>query len=159
MVVVYLSSFLFAAYITLVISLFGVPASISDSYYLLSGRWKNAGILFTVWCFILGVLVASRVFDLSEGLDYQFLGLFTGGGLGFVGAAPLFKTYEKRVHFVSAAVCALSALTWMCLAGWWFVPVSLLVVCGVIAARDNKWTFWMEIGLFTSMLTVLWCLS
>jgi hypothetical protein len=117
---------LFVAYLTVIICLFGVPASISESFYLLESRRKGLGYLFTGWCWALAILVMSMMVTLSESRWWQFLSLFAGGGLGFVGTAPLFKSHEKTVHYVSTGVCALSALAWMTLAGYVFVPLTVL---------------------------------
>ncbi|MDR2130563.1 MAG: hypothetical protein LBP56_05270 [Odoribacteraceae bacterium] len=151
------STILFAAYIAAIACKFGVPASISDSYYLLEEKWKHAGLAFTLWCFLVGVTVMACMFDASAGKTYQFLGLFAGGGLGFVGAAPLFKSRERTVHVISAAACALAAILWMGLSGYWIIAFSSLGA-GIIAASFSrgKQVFWIESGIFLGVYLTLW---
>ena len=145
---IFVSFGLFAVYLAAVIRLSGVPASISDSYYLLESRKKGLGYVFTLWCWAIAFAVAAMMFELSAGQWYQFLGLFAGGGLAFTGAAPLFKSHERTVHYCAAGVCAASALTWMCAAGLWYVPATVLTACAGVNLRQGKPVFWIETGLF-----------
>lgn len=153
-----ISAFIFAAYIAAIIALFGVPASISDSFYLLERKKEGVGSLFTVWCFITGVSVMAMMFQLSAGSWYQFLGLFAGGGLGFVGSAPHFKLhFERPVHFVAAGTCAVASMIWVILSGYWTVPlvfilsaIAVIKLCKGMAAM-----FWLEIACFASMYLTL----
>jgi hypothetical protein len=138
--------------------LFGlIPDSISDSFYLFNIEKRGLGYLFTAWCYIIGISVMALMIDASDGQWFQFLSLFAGGGLCFVGTAPLFKGRERTVHFTGAAVCAASSLVWIVLMGYWFIPVafSLLLLFAII--RDGKYTFWAEAALFLSMYTTLFC--
>jgi hypothetical protein len=147
---------LFAVYVAAIVWQFGVPDSISESFYRLEGRKRNLGCLFTLWCWAVAFTVAAMMFPLSEGQWWQFLGLFAGGGLGFTGTAPLFKSHEKAIHYVSAGVCAVSALAWMILAGYAFVPVIVLSGMFILGFQHaRQWLFGMETGLFISMYIVL----
>jgi hypothetical protein len=154
--VVIISVGLFVAYVAAVICLFGIPASISESFYLLEKKRKGLGYLFSGWCWAMAVPVTAMTMQQSGGQWWQFVSLFAGGGLGFVGTAPLFKGHERTVHYVSAGVCALSALAWMTLAGYVFVPVIILsglLLLGLL--HGEKWLFWVETALFVSMYIVL----
>jgi hypothetical protein len=150
-----LSFALFVAYMATLAIWFGIPASISDSFYLLNGRRRGLGYVFTLWCWITAIAVMAMVFDVSDGSWYAFLGLFAGGGLGFVGAAPLFKTYDRVVHYVSAATCALAAVSWMCASGFWYVPAVSLALCIAVGWLSGKRVFWIETACFASMYIVL----
>lgn len=147
---------LFALYINgLIIVEKTIPCSFSDGFYILNEKKQGLGYLFTPWCFFVALSVMPIMFQLSDGKWFQFLGLFTGGGLGFVGAAPLFKSHEKTIHYTSAIVCAVSGFAWMALSGFWFVPAIALIAFIYPACKDKKWTFWGELALFTSMYAVL----
>ncbi|MDR0864949.1 MAG: hypothetical protein LBO74_08460 [Candidatus Symbiothrix sp.] len=154
-----ISASLFVAYLVVLIALFGVPASISDSFYLLGGKKKGAGYVFTIWCYIVGISVMAMMFELSAGFWYQFLGLFAGGGLCFVGTAPLFKSHEKTIHFASAAVCAITSLLWIIFAGYWLILLLITSLSvGILSIKGNP-TFWIEASLFASMyFTLFWML-
>jgi hypothetical protein len=146
---------IFAAYITVIIKFFGVPHSISDSFYLLEGRRKGLGYVFTLWCWAVAFTVMAAMLQLSQGQWWQFLSLFAGGGLVLVGTAPMFKGHERTVHYASAGTCAVATLLWMCLEGYCYAPAVWMTVCGMIAARLGKPVFWIEAGMFLSVFTVL----
>jgi hypothetical protein len=145
-----LSSFLlFTGYILTVTAVNrGIPASISDSFYVLNGKKKDAGYIFTAWCYAIGISVMGIVFCLSQGEWYQFLGMFAGGGLCFTGTAPLFKSHERLIHYVSATTCALSAALWLLFSGYgiFLTPLPFVFFMG----REKR-MFRLELALFIIM--------
>jgi hypothetical protein len=153
-VLLFLSLAIWVGYIALTIIYFGVPTSISESYYKLEKRWK-CGYAFTIWCMLIAFSVAAMMFECSEGKWFQFLGLFAGGGLGFVGAAPLFKSHERTIHYVSAGTCAAASVAWMALMGYWYVPISYLSLGYGVSLMNGNRVFWMETALFASMYLTL----
>jgi hypothetical protein len=132
--------------------MFRVPKSISESFY-----HPEIGYAFTLWCTMIGLGVCGLMAELSAGQCYQFLSLFAGGGLLLVGAAPRFKTHERTVHYAGAGTCALAALAWMCLAGYWYIPVPSVLLAGGLAWTfgRGKIVFWVELALFASMYAIL----
>ncbi|MDR3140544.1 MAG: hypothetical protein LBU37_02265 [Tannerellaceae bacterium] len=156
MIPLFIVSFIvFALYIIGILATFGIPHSISDSFYLMEEKRNNLGYLFTLWCFFIAFSLIPVIFHLTEGEWFQFLGLFTCGGLGFVGAAPFFRGYEKTIHFTGAIVCAVTGFSWMVLSGYWRFPVVALLAALYPAYKDKKWTFWGESALFLSMYATL----
>jgi hypothetical protein len=156
MIPLFIVSFIvFALYITGILAAFGIPHSISDSFYLMNEKRNNLGYVFTLWCFVVAFSLIPVIFHLAEGEWFQFLGLFACGGLGFVGAAPLFRSHEKTIHYTGAIVCAVTGFSWMALSGYWYSPVIALIAVLYPAYRDKKWTFWVELALFVSMYTTL----
>jgi hypothetical protein len=153
MILYFISLTVFAVYIIYIMAKFGIPASISDSFYLLKGK----GWMFTIWCYAVAFTVAAMMFTQSKDCWYQFLGLFAGGGLAFVGTAPLFKGHERTVHYVSAGMCAVAALGWMVAAGYRYIPMSFLLASGAATLRFGRPVFWVEIACFASMYVVLCC--
>jgi hypothetical protein len=131
-----------------------IPASVSDSFYLLNSKKKGAGYLFTIWCYIIGISVMAVMFDASDGRWFQFLSLFAGGGLCFVGTAPLFKAHERTIHFASAGTCAIASLLWIVLMGYWFVPAGFLL-SSLFTVKSGEYMFWAESALFDSMYVTL----
>jgi hypothetical protein len=146
---------LFIAYIATVIRLFGVPDSISESFYLLESKRRGLGYIFTGWCFVTGIGVAALMFEIAAGQWWQFLGLFAGGGLCFAGAAPLFRSSERVIHICGAGVCALASIIWMCLAGFGYIPLFSLLLFVLPCLKSGKIAFAVEAALFASMFTVL----
>jgi hypothetical protein len=141
-----LSFALFAAYVlAVIVTNRGVPESISDSFYIFNGKVEGLGYIFTIWCFVTGISVAAVMFELSIGAWYQFLGLFAGGGLCFAGAAPLFKSGTERIHYASAATCALAAALYISLSGYYIFLLPVAVTAFV--ARKNR-IFYSELAIF-----------
>jgi hypothetical protein len=142
----FLSFALFAAYVAVIIAVNGgVPASISDSFYILNAKANGLGYVFTLWCCAIGISVMAVMFDLAEGEWYQFLGLFAGGALGFVGTAPLFKSHQETIHFTSAAVCAAASAVYVSLLGYYILLIPVAVT--VLLARKNR-MFYSELAIF-----------
>lgn len=150
-----ISAFVFAAYIASIIAFQGVPASISDSFYILDRKKKGAGYIFTLWCYAVGFTVMGIMFVFSDGKWYQFLGLFAGGGLCFVGTAPLFKSHERLIHHVSAATCAVSASLWMVFSGYGWLLAAASVIASAVMRKYKNHMFWAEAALFVSMYVAL----
>ena len=156
MITVLIISFvIFALYIIELIIVYGVPYSFSDGFYILNEKKFGLGYLFTIWCFIIAFSVMPIMFHLSEDKWFQFLGLFAGGGLCFVGAAPLFKSHEKTIHETSAIITAIAGIIWIVLSGYWYVPVIAFITVLYLAYIDKKWMFWGELALFISMYAAL----
>lgn len=141
-------------YLTYTIKLFGVPWSISDTCYKLERRKKGSGILFTAWTWI-------GAFPLMIGwLDYnlyQPLVFLACMALMFVGTAAQFKQkLTEMVHYVSAGVCVASALIWIILVGYWYIPVIFLSISFLLGLKYQKWITWIEIAaLLSTYLTLL----
>ncbi|MDR3140623.1 MAG: hypothetical protein LBU37_02680 [Tannerellaceae bacterium] len=108
--VFFVSLFGFLAYILSVVAMFGIPPSVSESFYLLDARKKDRGFLFTLWCYLIGITSIILMLSLSGERWFQAVGFFAGAALCFVGTAPLFKDREHKIHAGSAFVCALAAL-------------------------------------------------
>jgi len=158
LIVLSISIFLFITYIATLIILFGIPASVSDSFYLFTAKKQGEGYFFTIWCYAVAITVMILMLEKSDGAWYQFLGLFAGSGLGFVGTAPMFKSHEKVIHYISASVCAVSSLLWIVFSGYWLIPSVMFCFAAVIIKRQyKKLMFWLEIACFLSLyLTLYW---
>jgi hypothetical protein len=141
-----LSFALFVAYVAVIIACNGgMPASISDSFYILNAKTSGLGYVFTLWCFAIGISVMAVIFGLSDGEWYQFIGLFAGGALGFVGTAPLFKSHQETIHFTAAAVCATASAVYVSLLGYYILLIPVAVT--VLVARKNR-MFYSELAIF-----------
>lgn len=142
------------AYLGYVIKLFGVPWSISDTYYKLENKRKGLGMLFTLWAWIgaFPLMIAWLDYNLHQPL--VFLACMA---LMFVGTAAQFKQkLTETVHYVSAGVCVASALTWIVLAGYWYIPALFLGVSIILGLKYKKWITWIEIAaLSATYLTLL----
>lgn len=157
-----ISIILFVVYLVALFKEDRAPESISDSFYIFNKHKKGLGHLFTLWCFTIMLLIAPQMFEASEGRWFQFLGLFTTAGLGFVGAAPYFKDHEKTLHTVAAVLCASGCFLWIFFMGYILIPIIYVSIAifwinfkifkGNI---PNDTILWLEIAMFFSMFTTL----
>lgn len=147
---IHISFVIFAAYVITMIVLFGVPASISETYYLLEREGRGLGWLFTAFCWGVSFTLLPAWLDMTPEA-YRFVPFLAAAGLLFVGAAPQFKvSLSGPVHFVGAGVCCVFAGLWVALSGaWWMLPATY-GVCLAQASVWHKWMFWIEIAAFAS---------
>ena len=147
----YISFATFIAYILWICVAFGVPESISETYYILERRRKGRGLIFTIWCWIVALLLLPYWLEISSE-NTQFLAFFAALGLCFVGAAPRFRSYgmERTTHFIGAVMsgaCSLMLLLW---AGAGIYPLATLSAFAIpIFINRENWLFWLEMGAFT----------
>lgn len=134
------------AYISVMIAKIGrVPESVSETYYLGGGVW------FIFVMMVSGILVSAGLLDMSEGSDWQFVSFFSGAGMCFVGASPLFKNegMERIVHFTGAWTLVVCSQLWIIL---FSNPIVLLFwLNAIISLRSTKYMFWLEM---TAMATL-----
>lgn len=155
-ILIILSILITVIYLAVIISRYGVPWSISESYYLLQ---KNGiGLLFTIWTILAGFPLMIAWLSVSEGLPYQFLSFFAPAALMFLGVACEFKEdLTDMVHYVSAGICAVSANLWCIFAGYWWAVAICYALAVLVSIRFGKWVFWIEIGaLLSTFLVLLW---
>lgn len=133
-------------YLSVMIAVDGrIPESISETYY------RGGGVWFTLVMMVSGILTAAGLLSLSEGSDWQFLSFFTGAGMCFVGASPLFKDkcLEQLVHYISAIVLIFCSQVWiMAHATPW------LMLCWLSAhlwGKTKQYMFWLEITAITTI--------
>lgn len=169
MCLVIIALVVFLAYLVGVVCLFGIPASISDTYYLLEKKRKGLGWLFTVMCWIVGGLLLPALLNITSE-SFQFTAFLSCAGLIFVGAAPQFKLQLTGiVHYSSAGVCVMFSQLWTALSRWWVLLLVWLsyIACTAIAVKRQKegvfWykfrktkpMFWIEIASFAATFLVI----
>jgi len=143
---------IFTAYVSFIISKFGVLPSISESFYRLNEN--RLGLLFTLFCWTLAV---PMMFQSNETTLFFF---FSAVGLGFVGATPMFKwsgAMTDKIHGAGAGIgiaCGLAGLYFEY--HMWEPFVGFLLVTGAILGfklKDHIW--WIEIMAFLAIITGL----
>lgn len=125
-------------YMWLAIAIQGkVPVSISDTFYY-------TGHIFTLVMFLVSLFVCLCLLSLEDSI----LSFSVGASLAFVGASPLFKTTDRKVHYISALICAITSQLWVIV---YSQPLLMLVwSTAIIWYRFNSWCFWAEVVmLFT----------
>ena len=149
--------FMFAIYNAIVLLLFGVPKSLSMTYYLFKDRENVLKFLFPSMMTLLGIFLMPCWIQMSEGSPFQFTAFLSAAALIFVAFAPAFKEsdLENTVHQVSAYCCAAFAMLWIILVTpYWYV---ILIVLGIVAALaivtktvKSSYIYWLEMVAFIS---------
>ena len=143
------------SYLIFVVAKFGIPKSISDTYYLL-GR---CGWLFQLALGLTAFTAVPVIIDASSE-STQFLAFLGCAGLAFVAAAPLFKMdLEGKVHFTSAYICCGSLALWQVFNTSWIVPMACLALVGIPMIKDKKYMWWLEIATIVSTYASLFFLK
>lgn len=163
-----LSAFiLFVAYNSVVLGLFGVPESLSETYYLFENRKKNLGWIFTGFMFLMAFSLIPGFLNVSDAVGpwmnyFTFLAFFTVAAIAFVGASPHFhEGSERTVHQVSATVCAVSALLWDFIVCWniWWLPLCVILIpiaLGFITKTwKNSFEYWLEMMAFDATFATI----
>ena len=150
---------IYIAYNAICLALFGIPESLSNTYYL----WKQKngkGWLFCLMMYAVVALMMPAWISLSEGSNFQFLAFLAPASIAFVGTAPRFKDgdLENKVHTVSAIIAAACSILWVALVTpyWyviliWFGYISLALI--FTSSYKTAYTFWLEQVAFGSTFT------
>ena len=149
--------FMFLIYNIVALVLFGVPKSLSMTYYLFKDKVDTLKFLFPAMMTMLATVLMPCWLQMSEGSDFQFTAFLSAAAVLFVGAAPAFKSssLENSVHQVSAYICAAAAIACICLVTpYWYVILIVLAVIALIAWLTKTWKtsyiYWLEMVAFVS---------
>lgn len=150
---------IYVAYNAICLALFGIPESLSNTYYL----WKDKngkGYLFCLMMYAVVAFMMPAWLTLSEGSDFQFLAFLAPMAIAFVGTAPRFKDdkQEGNVHSISAVIAAACSLAWVALVTpfWWMILICLgLFAMASIHTSSYKTclVFWLEQVAFGATFT------
>ena len=104
---------IFIVYNSVAIAKFGIPKSLSDTFYYYQGIKKGLGYIFTAMMFSMAGLLMPGWLTISDSMpgwehNFTFLAFFAAGAIAFVGAAPAFKNIgiERKVHMIAAKSAA-----------------------------------------------------
>jgi hypothetical protein len=149
---------IYIAYNAVSLAIFGVPESLSNTYYL----WKEKngkGWLFCLMMYLVVALMMPAWITISEGSNFQFLAFLAPASLMFVGTAPRFKDFslENKVHTYSAYLAAACSLLWVGLVTpyWWVILIWLGLISGVLAITKTYscLIYWLETIAFGATFT------
>lgn len=139
-------------YLAITVFTFGVPKSISETYYL----WKEKGLrfLFTFVMWIVGLQILIYWISVSKP-SLQFIPFLSISGMLFVGAACAFKeTLTSTVHYTSAGIWAFFATLYFVLVHDWIAitaGVATFVLMALFIGRKH-FTFWAECACIITMI-------
>ena len=150
---------IYVAYNAVSLTYFGVPHSLSMTYYL----WKekaNIGYLFPCMMYMVVAFMMPAWITLSEGSNFQFLAFLAPASIAFVATAPRFKDsqLESRVHTVSAIIAAACSLAWVALVTpyWWVILIWLgfIALASILTSSyKTAYVYWLEQVAFLSTFT------
>lgn len=150
---------IYLAYNTICLALFGIPKSLSDTYYLWKAR-NGKGWYFSLMMYAVVALMMPAWITMSEGSDFQFLAFLAPAVIAFVGTAPRFKDteLENHVHMTSAYLAAAFALAWVALVTpyWWVILIWLCsITCLAVLTSSYKahLVYWLETIAFGATFT------
>ena len=146
-------------YLSATIGYFGIPKSISDTYYLWKDK-KYCRFLFTFVMWAVGVSVLIYWVSMSKE-SLQCLPFLSISGMLFVGGACAFKeTLTKEVHYASAGVWASFAVLYFALMHSWTPMVlgAIIGLSGYVLNDTKNLTFWAEIACVIMMIIGIWML-
>lgn len=154
-----IATVIFVAYDAVAIVLFGIPESLSNTYYLWKER-NEKGWLFCLMMYAVVALMMPAWISLSEGSNFQFLAFLAPASIAFVGTAPRFKDsqLESRVHTVSAIIAAVCSLLWVALVTpYWWVMLMWLGFIALFSILTSSYktclVYWLEMVAFGSTFT------
>lgn len=149
--------FIYWAYNMAALSVFGVPKSLSMTYYLFKERKEWQRLLFPIMMLSMAGLLIPVWLEMSEGSNLQFMSFLAGAGIMFTGTVPTFKSskLEDRIHTISAIVAAVFALLWVFfVAHLWYIILIWLVIVTLIALLSSSvktsLVYWLETVAFMS---------
>ena len=139
---------------------YGIPESISDSYYYLYYK-----VVFTIIMWIVGGFLLPPIMEytstISETQIIPFIGIF---GILLVGAAPRFKDTERTIHIVGAILAIVFSQLWVIFYGLkeillvWIIPLIVLIINGKKVGISwqqlfdkMKLLFWIEMICFLTI--------
>lgn len=150
---------IYVAYNAVSLAIFGVPESLSNTYYLYKEK-NGKGWYFSLMMYLVVALMMPAWISLSEGSNFQFLAFLAPASIMFVGTAPRFKDsdLENKVHTYSAYIAAACSLLWVGLVTPYWVAIPIYAVFEGAKAFFSKTyktclVYWLEQVAFLSTFT------
>ena len=151
----------FLAYNITSISIFSVPSSLSNTYYLYEQKKKHLGMVFPAMMGTMGFTLLPAWLELGEVIspwstNLNVLAFFACAAICFVGAAPAFRSnkLEGTVHTAAAITAAAASLAW-CLIVCWQIMYVPIIATGLVALAawlsktfKSGLTYWLEMMAF-----------
>lgn len=151
---------IYLIYNGIALKLFGVPKSLSMTFYLLQEKKKWTRIFFPIMMVGMAFLLLPAWLEISVGSPFQFLAFLAAAGIMFVGAAPAFKSsdLENTVHMTSAIAAAIFAILWVILVSklWWTILLwiaTLGLAMWLTKTTKSSYIYWLETVAFMSTFT------
>lgn len=167
LILVSIAFLLFIVYNSVAIGIFGIPWSMSKTYYLYEEKRKGLGWVFTIFMWLMAFTMIPGWIIISEAIGpwmsyFTFLAFITGACIAFVGTAPCYyDELEGKVHMTAAKICAATALIWCFVVCWdiWWVPICGAIIPTIIGACTKTWKscrdYWLEMLAFDATFATI----
>ena len=161
-----IATIIYDAYNAISLANFGVPHSLSMTYYLWNQKSKK-GYLFPMMMYAVVAFMMPALITMSEGSDFQFLAFLAPASIAFVGTAPKFLSddLENKVHSIAALIAAVCSLAWVVLVTpyWWIILVwfGFVAITAILTSTyKTSIVYWLETIAFgaTFSSTILYSL-
>ena len=125
---------------------FGIPGSISQTVYKLPHE-----AFFTLVMYAIAFLTIMPMIDACSE-NTQVLAFLSIAGVGFVGAAPLGKNCDERVHMGGALFFGVCSQTMLALNRPTLLLIWLPAAIVLLVVRGKNYLFWVEIACIADLL-------
>ena len=138
---------------------FGIPTTLSESYYFIYKKY-----LFTLVMWLSGFLLLPPIMEMTGG-DTQIIPFLSIIGIMIVGAAPRYKEQERTLHIVGATMAGFFSQLWIILYAypWTLLTWAILIIWAIGILIESKlvewseeldkrkWFFWAEMLAFINL--------
>lgn len=152
--------FMYLIYNGIALKLFGIPQSLSMTYYLFQKRKNWTRIFFPIMMIGMAFLLLPAWLEISMASPFQFLSFLAAAGIIFTGATPAFlnSSMENTIHTTGAIFAAIFALLWIIVVSklWWTIflwLITLGLIMWITKTIKSSWVYWLETIAFMSTFT------
>lgn len=138
---------------------FGIPTTLSESYYFIYKKY-----LFTLVMWLSGFLLLPPIMEMTGG-DTQIIPFLSIVGIMIVGAAPKYKEQERTLHIIGATMAGFFSQLWIILYAypWTLLTWAILIIWAIGILIESKlmewseeldkrkWFFWAEMLAFINL--------
>ena len=138
---------------------FGIPTTLSESYYFIYKKY-----LFTLVLWLSGFLILPPIMEMTGG-DTQIIPFLSIIGIMIVGAAPKYKEQERTLHIIGATMAGFFSQLWIILYAypWNLLTWAILIIWAIGILIESKlvewseeldkrkWFFWAEMLAFINL--------
>lgn len=138
---------------------FGIPTTLSESYYFIYKKY-----LFTLVMWLSGFLILPPIMEMTGG-DTQIIPFLSIIGIMIVGAAPRYKEQERTLHIIGATMAGFFSQLWIILYAypWTLLTWAILIIWAIGILIESKlmewseeldkrkWFFWAEMLAFINL--------
>lgn len=164
---------IFSIYNIYVLSTFGIPKNLSNTYYMLESKRYNFGIVYPILITIILILIFYIWLHIHSELDTEYTHIgkwliyLTMVALSIVVAITRYqKTVVRyKTHYVAAICSSVTSVGWMLLFAQHFlyVAISMFILVGIASIITQTFRscilYWLELVNIYSLFIVLFVLS